>query len=168
MSDAVLRVELPSGGWWEVDTRPRWGLVRGWAFGWQRDQNTGMVDSALVSLTTGWSFREAVSPETLEHRDQEDLIAMLEAFLREVVPFVRAENPTQMAEALLAGLVKGEVPTRFAEVHVMAATGWTWQALQDTPADVVQAMAVYLAVQQARRGGGTLRYHDTEAQQDDR
>ena len=49
----------------------------------------------------------------------------------------------------------------------MAATGWSWQTLQETPADVVQKMAVYLTVTQTIQSKGSLDFPDTEDKQND-
>ena len=44
----------------------------------------------------------------------------------------------------------------------MAATGWTWHALGETPADIVHRMAVYLAVKGARDTRGTLVFSEED------
>ena len=72
----VYRVELPSGGWWDIVVRPTWSHLSGWS-----DAGTDLVDRALVSLTAGWSFSEPTSVEAIAARDTEDLIAVLEAFV---------------------------------------------------------------------------------------
>ena len=38
----------------------------------------------------------------------------------------------------------------------MAVTGWTWSELQETPADVVEDLALYLAVKDTWEHGGEL------------
>ena len=166
MGQSVKRVSLPSGGWWEIVTRPRWRHVQQWdADG--RDQNGGgLVERALVSLTAAWSFGEGVSLEALARRDAQDMIAVLDTLQRDIVPFLEADTPEETAEELFTGLVAGRVPLRFAEVHMMAATGWSWQTLQETPADVVRRMAIYLAVKQTRDGRASLEFHDTEDVED--
>ena len=146
MSSAVRRVALPSGGWWEIVTRPLWRHVSIW-----EHESRGLAERALVSLTTAWSFDEEVSSETLSLRHEQDLIAVLETLQRELLPLLASGNPEQAAEELFAGLVEDRIPREFAEAHLMAATGWSWQTLQDTPADVVHRMAIYLAVTGARQ-----------------
>ena len=117
--ETVIRVELPSGGWWELESRPRWKHVREWASEVGRLSAGEVADRVLVSLT----------------------------------------GPVrQIAEELFAGLVTGTVPPGFAEVHIMAATGWDWAKLQSTPADVVRRMVVYLFVREARANGGSLEF----------
>ena len=161
MADDLRRIELPSGGWWEILTRPRWKHLRQWA---DRDRghqdSPHLVEFALVSLTTAWSFPDRVSLGTLARRETEDLIAALEAFQEDVVPWLEAGNSKASAEGLFAGLMTGRIPPQFAEAHVLAATGWSWQALQETPADLVRKMTTYLAVKQARDNQGTLEFPD--------
>ena len=163
MSDPVIRIDLPSGGWWEISTRPLWRHVRKWAAdGEGQFDDADLFERALASLTTAWSFGEEVSVEALAQRDEDDLMVALEAFQREVMPNLESDSPRETAEELFAGMVSGQVPPRFAEVSVMAATGWSWQALQETPADVVQKMAIYLAVKQTRDGNGALDFPQTK------
>lgn len=155
------RITLPSGGWWEFNPRPLWKHLRHWA---SHDSEADLVERALASLTVAWSFPEQVSPEALACLGAEDRIAMLDAFHREISPYLRSESPKAMAEALLTNLVRGHIPSEFAEAHIMAATGWTWQTLQETPADVVQKMAIYLAVQRTRATSASLDFSETEGE----
>ena len=151
----VYRIELPSGGWWDIFVRPTWAHLSGWP-----GADTDLVDRALVSLTAGWSFSEPASLETIAARDPEDLIAVLEAFKRCVAPFLATRSIRAEAEELFAGLMSGQVPAAFVETHLMAATGWSWQSLQRTPADVARRMATYLAVARAVEGGGALNFEN--------
>jgi hypothetical protein len=121
-----------------------------------------LVERALVSLSTGWSFREAISVESLARRDVEDVIAAMELLKREVAPLWDGHFYRPVAEELFAGLAAGRVPEQFAEPHIMALTGWSWETLQETPADVVELMAVYLAVRQVRDVGGTLDFPEEQ------
>jgi hypothetical protein len=154
-------ITLPSGGWWEFHPRPLWKHLRQWI---SHDTESDLVERALASLTIAWSFPAQVSPEALSRLDADDRIAMLDAFQRETSPYLESKNPKAVAEALLTSLVRGQVPPEFAEAHVMAATGWTWQALQETPADLVQKMAIYLAVQHARATSASLDFSETEGE----
>ena len=153
MTDEARRVDLPSGGWWELTARPLWRHVRPWI----GDESRGsLISRALVSLTRDWSFQEAVSETALLARDDEDIAAVLEVLNREVLPSKCSGGSDEDAEALFAGLVSGRVPAEYVEVCLMAATGWTWQALSETPAEVVSRMALFLAVKGARDAGGVL------------
>jgi hypothetical protein len=150
-------ITLPSGGWWEFHSRPLWKHLRQWT---SHDTESDLIERALASLTIAWSFPEQVSPESLARLGAEDRIAMLDAFQRETSPYLESESPKAMAEALLTSLTRGQVPPNFAEVHVMAATGWSWHTLQETPADIVQKMALYLAVQHARATSASLDFSE--------
>ena len=123
---------------------------------------------ALASLTTAWSFPDEIGMKTLVSREPEDLVAVLEVFQRDVVSHLASHSLGGMAEELFAGLLSGRVPADFADMTLMAATGWSWHTLQATPADIVQRMAIYLAVQQARETGGSLEFPDTEDTRDAR
>ena len=169
MSQAVKRINLPSGGWWKILTRPLWEHVSQRSAACQgRGDNPDLVGPVLVSLTAAWSFPEDVSLEALAQRDVDDLVTVLEFFRREVVPVLEAHSPKEVAEEqLFAGLVAGRVPPQFAEVHLMAATGWSWRDLRATPADIVQKMAIYLAVKHAMDSGSALDLHAPEDGSDD-
>lgn len=158
----VVRVALPSGGWWELETRPRWKHVRLWS-----NDCVLLIEQALASLTVAWSFEDEVTSKTVSNRDEDDQIAILEIFHREVVPRLEAASPRRMAEELFAGLMKGQMPPQFDETHIMASTGWSWQTLQETPADVVQKMSVYLAVTRTMQNRGSLDFPDTEDKHND-
>ncbi len=118
------------------------------------------MDRALVALSVGWSFSEIISPDTLASRSREDLTAVLEVLHADVIAPLEAEDTRAGAQELFAGLVEGRLPTEFFEAHIMAATGWTWEALQETPVDVVRRLAVYLAVRQAHASQETLDFQD--------
>ena len=156
----IKRLSLPSGGWWEFETRPRWKHLRAWtalcADGSVQTGEGDLADRVVISLTTGWSFDEPISLASLGRRDPEDMIAAMELVKREAAPLLDTNDPRSLAEQLLHGLVEGRIPEEFAEVHIMALTGWSWAELQDTPADVVERMALYLAVKQTREVGGIL------------
>ena len=155
--DGVARVELPSGGWWEIRTRPLWRDVSEWRRAVRAgEEEQALSERALVSLTTGWSFREEIGPESVGGRDAEDLAAVLEVLCREVEPFEAAGRSAESAERLFAALAEGRVPAEFAEAHLMLATGWSWRELQETPADVVERTWVYVAVREVKRGGGII------------
>ena len=155
--DGVARVELPSGGWWEIRTRPLWRDVREWRGAVRSGEKAqALSERALVSLTTGWSFREEIGAESVGNRDAADLAAVLEVLCREVEPVEAVGRAAESAEGLFVALAEGRVPSEFAEAHLMLATGWSWRELQETPADVVERAWVYAAVREVKRGGGVL------------
>ena len=150
-------MKLPSGGWWDIRTRPLWRDVSEWRRSVAGGAETaGLLERALVSLTTGWSFREEIGPESLARRDDEDVAAVLDVFCGQAELFGAGGRSGEDAERLFAALASGRVPSEFAEAHLMLETGWSWRELQDTPADVVERTWVYLAVREAREGGGAL------------
>ena len=116
----------------------------------------------LATVTGSWSFRDEVSPHSVAGRDPADLEAALEVFHRTVVPYLRRPGHKEMAEELFAGLLTGKVPPMFVDAWLMDATGWSWQVLQDTPADLVDRVVVYAAVKQARAAGGVLDFPESE------
>ncbi len=67
-----------------------------------------------------------------------------------------------MAEKLYRGLLGGVLTEEFTEVHIMAATGWSWRELQNTPADVVEKMVTYLGVTQALNSDSSFDITDQE------
>ena len=155
-SETIVRIELPSGGWWELETRPRWQHLREILLEADERPRENIVDRALVALTTTWSFDEEVGLDSLAGRDEADVLAAMELLKREAVPLWDGHEPKLLAEKLFQGLVSGRVPSEFAEAHVMAITGWSWVDLQETPADVAAKMAIYYAVTNARETGGRL------------
>ncbi|MCH8165384.1 MAG: hypothetical protein IH889_07225 [Planctomycetes bacterium] len=156
MAEGLTRIRLPSGGWWEFFTRPRWRHVREWQSQCVEGSGSVSPEGALASLTTAWSFADEVSVDAISRLDESDLIVALEAFHRQVVPFLDRTDEQGLAQALFAGLLGGRVPSEVSEVHLMAATGWSWHTLQETPADVVRMMAIYSAVAQAVERGGSI------------
>jgi hypothetical protein len=111
---------------------------------------------SLAELTEAWSFPERVSPAAVAGRDEADLAAAVHVLMREIVPHAALQHSRKSAEQLFVGLRSGRVPPEFAEVHVMALTGWSWATLRDTPADIVHRMVIYMAVKQALDSGGAL------------
>ena len=154
----IERIPLPSGGWWDIETRPLWSHVRQWASG----PEDGLVEKALAALTSDWSFHDEPTESAVSSRDEEDLGAVLEVFKREVSPLFDGRGRRPQAEALFANLVSGVVPVDFTEAHMLAATGWSWQVLQDTPADVVRDLELYLEVSRAVETGGSLDFDTQE------
>ena len=162
----VVRIDLPSGGWWEIETRPRWKHVREWSGGdasgglgpSSHPSDAELADRALVSMTTGWSFAGPISLESLAVRDEKDVISAMGLLSGEIATLCELCKQRSAGEQLLASLVSGGVPEEFSESHIMAITGWSCRDLQETPLDVVSRMALYLAVRQTREVGGTLEF----------
>ena len=162
MSMDVKRIELPSGRWWEIEGRPRWKhlremtRLRGGDTGGEESVG-GLAEEALAVLTTAWGFEEPVCPESVRNREPGDLAAALAeaGAVMERLSRVRKERDA-LAVELFAGLVRGEESEAFEEARLMCRTGWTWDELQETPADVVEMMSVYLSVVEAMESGGSV------------
>jgi hypothetical protein len=152
---AVRRIDVPSGGWWEVETRPLWRHVREWREGAHHNDG-GLVDRVVVSLTTAWSFDLPVELDSLALVDADDVGVVLEVLVEQVAKLSGLVERKTIAEELFARMAAGSVPEEFAEVHVLAVAGWSWRELQETPADVVERMAIYKAVAETMSTGGTL------------
>ncbi len=155
---SVKRIVLPSRCWWEIRIRPLWADVRDWPC-----EGVGLIDHALASLSTAWSFPEKICVESISGREVDDLIAVIEVFRAEIAPhLLSATRGRDMAQRLLAGMVVGQIPRELEEAHIMAATGWSWPTLQATPVDVVQKMTIYLAATEARATQGSLDIFEAE------
>ena len=154
-------MEMPSGRWWEIEERPRWKHLRAIAGLPDRDKAGGagrdLAEETLAVLTTDWGFEEPVSPAAVLDREPDDLAsALAEAGSVMERLFEVRKHRDALAMELFAGLMAGRVPEAFEEVHLMSRTGWTWEQLQETPADVVEMMSVYLSVVDAMESGGSV------------
>ena len=148
----VKRIALPSGGWWDIRTRPTWRDAA--SFG----DDESRVERLLVAITERWVFDEPVSLETIACRDDDDLGAVLTAIQEYVLPWLEQDSPDVLSMSLFRAMAVGQVPEGFFEIQLMAATGWSWQTLQSTPVDVVMKMALFLAVSNIREEGGALQF----------
>ena len=162
MNRRVKRIELPSGRWWEIEKRPRWKHLRAMA-GQSGAGETGqadrgeLADETLAVLTKAWGFEEPVCPASVRNREPDDVAAVLAEIGAVMERLLRARKDRDvLAMELFAGLMEGRVPEAFEEAHLMWRTGWTWQQLQETPADVVELMSVYLSVVDAMQSGGSV------------
>lgn len=148
----VRRVKLPTGGWWDIRTRPTWqdaSSLRG---------DECQVDDLLAAISEAWSFDGPVSVKSIGFRDESDLAAVLVALQEDVLPWLDQDAPRDLATGLFAAMSIGQVPEKFFEIQLMAATGWSWQTLQSTPADVVLKMALFLGVSDVKEQGGSMRF----------
>ena len=162
MNRRVKRIELPSGRWWEIEKRPRWkhlramGAQRGAGAAGQADRGE-LADETLAVLTKAWGFEEPVCPASVRNREPDDVAAVLAEVGAVMERLLRARKDRDaLAMELFAGLMEGRVPEAFEEAHLMWRTGWTWQQLQETPADVVELMSAYLSVVDAMESGGSV------------
>ena len=149
-----VRVALPTGDWWDVETRPTWAQVMEWER-WAADGDS-LPERVLAQLTLAWSFLERVSVEAISRRSSADVAAAMDAVERLAAPLADARSNKEMAEGLFEGLVAGRIPEEFLDMHLMASTGWSYDELLRTPADVVERMATYLSVRAAYETGGAM------------
>ena len=152
-----MHVRLPSGGWWDMETRPRWRHLREWMRTRQgTDAQDGLADEVLVSLTNAWSFDLPVETASLEQIAPGDLAAAFAAVRQALAELWDMKAHRERTERLFTEMAAGRVPDEFEEARVMALTGWSWQTLQETPAAAVEAMMAYLSVRSVREHGGVL------------
>ena len=84
MEEITTTIELPSGGTWDIIVKPKWGRLKG-------IRATEDPTELIAMLTSGWSFPEPVTVETIdEERDVEDVIAILQAINTAVLPLLSA------------------------------------------------------------------------------
>ena len=152
-----MHVRLPSGGWWDIETRPRWRHLREWMRS-RREPGAQeeLADEVLVSLTNAWSFDLPVETASLERIDPGDLAAAFGAVRQALAELWDTKAQRERTERLFTEMAAGRVPDEFEEARVMALTGWSWHTLQETPADAVEAMMAYLSVRSVRENGGAL------------
>ena len=132
----------------ELPTRSR--ARRGWLRTrcWSRSRRPGAVDLPI----------EAAS---IERIDAGDVVVALRAVHRSLAALWNPARQRDLAERLFVEMTSGRIPAEFDEARIMALTGWNWQTLHETPADVVDAMTTYLSVRQVREQGGEMDFSET-------
>ena len=119
--------------------------------------NGDLADETLAVLTKAWGFEEPVCTASVGKREPDDVAAVLAEVGAVMERLLRARKDRDaLAMELFAGLMESRVPEAFEEAHLMWRTGWTWQQLQETPADVVELMSAYLSVVDAMESGGSV------------
>ena len=108
---AVERVELSEGEWWDIETRPTWGMmksIRGVLF---PDGEPAEIDGTsvrvpdaldasehiLMAFSTGWSFDGEITVATISDRAIDELIPVLQLANEKLVPLFEALGSTRSA-----------------------------------------------------------------------
>ena len=141
----LRRLELPSGGWWVVDSRISHRVARDLCALSQED-SARRLGRVLFSMTVEWGFDDSPSEASVMRRDIRDIEAVTSVLLDDALPALRRLISGTEAEEVFKSLISGKLPSGYGDVALMESTGWTWQELQDTPEDVVRRMRVYLSV----------------------
>ncbi len=94
MSDTV-KVDLPSGGWWEFKVPKKWRDVR--AYGdLLTSEDRESSDEALAVATAAWSFDAEPTKESVQDLDIPDYYAGMRVFNKQVLPLLLGLNPQEM------------------------------------------------------------------------
>lgn len=141
----VRSLELPSGGWWVLDTRVSHRLAREMS-ALLHGGDTTAIGHVLSCMTVAWGFDDIPSVEAVTQRDFRDIEAATMVLRDELIPALRILETTDEAERVFGALVADRIPDDYRDEALMADTGWSWQQLQDTPEDVVRRMRLYLSV----------------------
>ncbi len=89
--DRIKRIELPSGGWWEIETEPKWGDIKAVLNEFRKsgDSAADVMDFVLIRFSTAWSFDdETINLETLAKRSLEDVVPVLGEVMAKVSPLL--------------------------------------------------------------------------------
>ena len=97
-SETLKRVELPSGGWWEIETRPNWGemmqirriLVE---MGDEGAEGEDFLTTVMAMLTRAWSYQDETGPlevsvETINGLDIMDASEIMYEVNETVIPLL--------------------------------------------------------------------------------
>lgn len=141
----LRRLELPSGGWWVLDTRIS-HRVAGDLFALLNEGGAAGLGRILSCMTVAWGFADRPSAESVMRRDVSGIEAATSVLRHAVIPALRSLTSVEEAERVFESLVSGKIPSGYGDVALMESTGWTWRELQDTPEDVVRRMQAYLSV----------------------
>jgi hypothetical protein len=76
---APVRIDLEDGDWWELETNPKWGVVK--AINGESDPS-----EILATFTLGWSFEEEVSAASIDERTMVDVSTVFAKLNEDVLP----------------------------------------------------------------------------------
>jgi hypothetical protein len=152
MDQNLRRLELPSGGWWALDTRIS-HRVASELFTLLKSNDSAGLGRVLFGMTVAWGFSDRPSAEAVMQREIGDIEVATSVIRDDLIPGLRRWTSTEEAERVFEALVSGQTPSGYSDIALMESTGWSWQELQDTPEDVVRGMRVYLSVKSAVEQG---------------
>lgn len=95
MSGDIKRVELPSGGWWDLRKPTKWSDHVKWTeilLNRTGDNDPRLSDKILIAFTEAWSFEAEPSIEAMDDLDIDDVIAAYEAYDEHVAPFLASRR----------------------------------------------------------------------------
>jgi hypothetical protein len=85
-----VRIELEDGDWWELETNPKWGVVK-------KINSETDPSEILATFTLGWSWDDEVTPENIDERAMVDVSAVFSKLNEDVLPKLdrSAKTPSQ-------------------------------------------------------------------------
>jgi len=100
MPSEIVRLDLPSGNWWEVEVQPRWGemmkirrdMVR---IEEDKGEDEDQLTAIMSSLTRAWSYQNGSGPlpisiESVNDMDLVDAAEVMHLVNERVLPLLTA------------------------------------------------------------------------------
>jgi hypothetical protein len=144
-AQSLRRLELPSGGWWVLDTRIS-HRVASELIALLNSNDSAGLGRVLSGMTVDWGFSDSPSAEAVMQREIGDIEAATSVIRDDLIPALQRSASTEEAERVFEALVSGQMPGGYSDIALMESTGWSWQELQETPEGVVRGMRMYLSV----------------------
>ena len=124
----VRSLELPSGGWWVLDTRVSHRLAREMS-ALLHGGDTTAIGHVLSCMTVASGFDDIPSVEAVTQRDFRDIAAATMVLREEQIPALRILETTDEAERVFGALVADRIADDYRDEALMADTGWSWQQI---------------------------------------
>lgn len=109
MASNVVRLDLPSGNWWEIETRPNWGdmmKIRREMVRLTEDESPDedQLTAVMAMLTRAWSYTNGsedtplpISIESINEMDIMDAAEVMHKVNQEVIPLLVAVGEQQQS-----------------------------------------------------------------------
>jgi hypothetical protein len=109
MASNVVRLDLPSGNWWEIETRPNWGdmmKIRREMVRLTEDESPDedQLTAVMTMLTRAWSYTNGsedtplpISIESINEMDIMDAAEVMHKVNQEVIPLLVAVGEQQQS-----------------------------------------------------------------------